>query len=863
MNKSKKMLILVILVIFIVALLGVTYAWFNYYQEGTNKKLVMGDIYMTYNEGNETLSLSNIFPETAEEARARNDNYLTFTVEGLNISNKDIYYEIKLNYGASQASPKERFNDKDLRFDLVELDSNGNEVTYLLSAATYESINDQRIWVETIDANTTSQVTKRYKLRMWLKENVVISDTALDKDYPTTGEGSYPNRYASVKVSVYGDLEEKEINKSLYDIMRETAVMDNTTSTFVSASTGIDFGAVSSDNNGKGVYIRAGTENDTYPIMYYRGAVEDNNVKFANKCWKAVRTTDTGGVKLIYNGELSDTYSGDAIARASYANVSTPVNAFTFDTTDNSWNITITDGSNPSISFNVPAGDNYSLVMTGTSGSSTGGTYYFYKNGSQVYSQGGGGGAAYSYTYSAGTLTASDVIKFSFFGSGTVASPITFKLIMQQNGSAISQSNYTIVGESFAFDETTQKWSSTVEPNKQATIGFNVSVAGDYFINFTNPNGGPFYIYRNGTVVSTASGTQKAKLFNLQTTDKIVVDYSQYNTTSNGEVEFYLTEAENVGLGCENTGTDTQITLNSTNTFAFSGTNLYKSPAYVGYMRGTNVYEYKQKNSSSTFKFGTGFTYSNGTYTLTSAENGMATTRHYTCFKTSETCDGTDLGKIYYVYYKSGNYYYYIELKNGKSVEDALAEMQTNTVNSNAKENIEDWYEANMTSYTSKIEDTIYCNDRSMNTQTNGWIANGGGLTEYSYFAPFGRAYTTYSPSLSCTNKNDSFTWKNGNGNQKLEYPVGMLTSDEIILAGETGGSSNGEFYLNTRVSWWSLSPYSFNDYRASEFVVNGDGFLYGNYVNGSNGLRPVVSLKPGTPVVSGSGTVADPYVIE
>ena len=29
----------------------------------------------------------------------------------------------------------------------------------------------------------------------------------------------------------------------------------------------------------------------------------DNNVKFGDYCWKAVRTTTTGGVKLIYNGE--------------------------------------------------------------------------------------------------------------------------------------------------------------------------------------------------------------------------------------------------------------------------------------------------------------------------------------------------------------------------------------------------------------------------------------------------------------------------------------------------------------------------------------------------------------------------------
>ena len=50
----------------------------------------------------------------------------------------------------------------------------------------------------------------------------------------------------------------------------------------------VDFGNKSSDSNGKGLYILPGTENDTYPIYYYRGAVDNNNVLFANFCWKIV-----------------------------------------------------------------------------------------------------------------------------------------------------------------------------------------------------------------------------------------------------------------------------------------------------------------------------------------------------------------------------------------------------------------------------------------------------------------------------------------------------------------------------------------------------------------------------------------------
>ena len=70
--------------------------------------------------------------------------------------------------------------------------------------------------------------------------------------------------------------------------------------------TNINFGAISSDTNGKGVYTLSKTSNTAYPVYYYRGEVENNNVIFANFCWKIIRTTNTGGVKLIYNGTPSN-----------------------------------------------------------------------------------------------------------------------------------------------------------------------------------------------------------------------------------------------------------------------------------------------------------------------------------------------------------------------------------------------------------------------------------------------------------------------------------------------------------------------------------------------------------------------------
>ena len=79
--------------------------------------------------------------------------------------------------------------------------------------------------------------------------------------------------------------------------------MDNISSDYVESSSGIDFSKIASDTNGKGVYTLSQTANQSWPIHYYRGEVDNNHVIFGGYCWKIVRTTETGGVKLLYNGK--------------------------------------------------------------------------------------------------------------------------------------------------------------------------------------------------------------------------------------------------------------------------------------------------------------------------------------------------------------------------------------------------------------------------------------------------------------------------------------------------------------------------------------------------------------------------------
>ena len=117
-----------------------------------------------------------------------------------------------------------------------------------------------------------------------------------------------PEKDVEVKAKWTSLSVKKSMNGTVYDVAKlyntvaSLAVLDNKPSEFVTASTGINYHATSSDTNGKGVYTYSDTKDDKYPVHFYRGDVNNNNVKFAGFCWKIVRTTDTGGTKLIYNG---------------------------------------------------------------------------------------------------------------------------------------------------------------------------------------------------------------------------------------------------------------------------------------------------------------------------------------------------------------------------------------------------------------------------------------------------------------------------------------------------------------------------------------------------------------------------------
>ena len=207
----------------------------------------------------------------------------------------------------------------------------------------------------------------------------------------------------------------------------------------------------------------------------------------------------------------------------------------------------------------------------------------------------------------------------------------------------------------------------------------------------------------------------------------------------------------------------------------------------------------------------------------------------------------------------------YIGFMYGATGASDYPNTHANTNKSDILKNLETWYTNNLTSYESKLADTIWCNDKST---VSGGLGYGTNATDYG---AYNRLASTKQPTLKCPNDNNGgklskFTvddTKNGNGN--LTYKIGLLTADEIAFAGSIAYTYNRSTYLqeNTGTTWWwSLSPGRFDGSYARVWDV-GSGYLNnGSRVANYGGLRPVISLISSTNV-TGDGTSENPYVVE
>ena len=148
---------------------------------------------------------------------------------------------------------------------------------------------------------TNNSYTKTYYLYIWLDEEETQN---LSGSISVNMKGVSSNN-PSLTMQAY---------KVLFDMIKGNA-----------DTTNIDFSKTSEQDNTNGIYITKDTDSGI-PVYYYRGNV-DNKIIFANFCWRIVRTTETGGVKLIYdgkpsNGQCNNTGGNSAIGNSAFNSTS-------------------------------------------------------------------------------------------------------------------------------------------------------------------------------------------------------------------------------------------------------------------------------------------------------------------------------------------------------------------------------------------------------------------------------------------------------------------------------------------------------------------------------------------------------------
>ena len=269
MNKKK---IIIIGILLITLTLGITYAWWNWNSSNnTNVTFTIDGATVTYNAGN-NISGIKLIPVSSKE-KGVTDNTAAYK-EITASANSTMYLTLNLDLTTFPSA----LADQSLVWEIYKGTTkigNGNFANKA-QGDTISLFTNQEI-------NSTQSL---YKLYIWIDGNQDNPSAMMNQSFVFT---------------LNAEATDEAPQSALPDfILNSNAPLDNVNSTYVQNQTpGIDFTQVSSDTNGKGLYIRSGTENNTYPIYYYRGAVDNNNVYFANYCWKIVRTTDTGGLKMI------------------------------------------------------------------------------------------------------------------------------------------------------------------------------------------------------------------------------------------------------------------------------------------------------------------------------------------------------------------------------------------------------------------------------------------------------------------------------------------------------------------------------------------------------------------------------------
>ena len=260
----KKQVMLILATVVLVGTLAVTTS-FAVFEEtksnATDQKMTIGNLDVTYTGGS-AISITDINPMTDSTALSKTNNIYTFTIK--NTGNVPYNFKVKVINNPSYTSNL-------LPHQYIRYSLNGGSASVLGSGQA-----DYELTSGVIEAGATNT----YNLRLWVADASTYS-------LPNSVLG----QEIHLKISVEGKAGSEWLPSNFKDrILALNEIKTPITTPGAAISTASEA-------------LLASAEDDYGTSYYFRGAVTNNYVEFANKCWRIVRVGGDGSVKLILHND--------------------------------------------------------------------------------------------------------------------------------------------------------------------------------------------------------------------------------------------------------------------------------------------------------------------------------------------------------------------------------------------------------------------------------------------------------------------------------------------------------------------------------------------------------------------------------
>ncbi len=208
MTKRKELVLIIVGLIFLlIAMMGITYAAFSYSKAGEKvNTITTGVMVMSYTESSNVISITNALPTTDATGKklSKSGEYFDFSVASTIEGQALISYEIGVKKQSGNT-----IDENNIKLYLTEKNSDGTETEVTAPRVYREETSANSYTGRPVDemslytGTTSSNVTKNYRLRMWV-----------DESYNPQGDGG--SLSFKVKVNVYGKSGSNSIGTALY-----------------------------------------------------------------------------------------------------------------------------------------------------------------------------------------------------------------------------------------------------------------------------------------------------------------------------------------------------------------------------------------------------------------------------------------------------------------------------------------------------------------------------------------------------------------------------------------------------------------------------------------------------------------------